>query len=48
LEYEFINSLGQIIEKGFASQLDISAKPSGFYFIKFPQVSGKTYKIVKK
>ena len=48
LEYEFNNSLGQLIEKGFASQLDISAKPSGFYFIKFPQVSGKTYKIVKK
>ncbi|MDR0682538.1 MAG: T9SS type A sorting domain-containing protein [Dysgonamonadaceae bacterium] len=38
------NRKGSIVLSSFASELDISALPSGIYFL---TVNGKTHKIVK-
>lgn len=48
--YQFImhNSVGQFIESKFASEVELSHLKSGIYFIQFPEVSSKIFKIVKQ
>jgi hypothetical protein len=48
--YQFImhNSVGQMIESKFASEIELSHLESGIYFVQFPEVSSKIFKIVKQ
>ena len=48
--YQFVlyNSVGQFIESNYASEVQLSNLDQGIYFVQFPEVSSKIFKIVKQ
>ena len=48
--YQFVlyNSVGQLIESNYASEVQLSNLDQGIYFVQFPEVSSKIFKIVKQ
>ena len=48
--YQFVlyNSVGQFIESNYASEVQLSNLDRGIYFVQFPEVSSKIFKIVKQ
>ena len=48
--YQFVlyNSIGQFIESNNASEVQLSNLDRGIYFVQFPEVSSKIFKIVKQ
>ncbi|MFM7661141.1 MAG: T9SS type A sorting domain-containing protein [Bacteroidota bacterium] len=42
------NSIGQFIESNYASEVELINLERGIYFIQFPEVSTKIFKIVKQ
>ena len=48
--YQFViyNSIGQFIESNYGSEVQLSHLERGVYFIQFPQISSKIFKIVKQ
>jgi hypothetical protein len=50
LTYQFVlyNSIGQFIESNYASEVELTDLDRGIYFVQFPEVSSKIFKIVKQ
>jgi hypothetical protein len=48
--YQFVlyNSIGQFIESNYASEVELTDLDRGIYFVQFPEVSSKIFKIVKQ
>ena len=48
--YQFVlyNSVGQFIESNYASEVELTDLDRGIYFVQFPEVSSKIFKIVKQ
>ena len=47
-KYTLYNSIGQFLESTYASEVHLSNLDRGIYFIQFPEVSTKIFKIVKQ